>query len=121
MRARSGTRPVFGSACSQKYRNERCCRSSINDCAATLPQSRSSHKKAQKAQKNLLVSFRCLCCCKSILRGYLKRRFGKINRIISNHHSEFARLDDITHLTIPKSEMFRAEHKLNSPLLTRLQ
>src|SRR6185369_10908872 len=111
MRARSGTRPVCGSACSQKYRNERCCRSSRNDCAATGPQIRSSHEKAQKAQKSFLLSFVCLCAWSRMLGGYLKCGCFDVDGVCTNHHLKFARLDHITHLTIPEPELLRSKHK----------
>src|SRR5829696_588468 len=115
MRARSGTRPVCGSACSQKYRKDRCCRSLRNDCAATLPQRKNRHKKAQKAQEKTFELFVRFCGLANV-----QLCFEDIDGIGSNHHAELARLNHVTHLTIPESEMLRAQHKLDAPLLTRL-
>jgi hypothetical protein len=87
----------------------------MNDCAATLPQRRSSHKKAQKTQKIALVFLVPLCRLIDIKPG-----LEDIYRVGTNHHLEFTRLDYVTHLTIPEAEMLRSEHKFHAPFLTRL-
>src|SRR5262245_29706933 len=56
-----------------------------------------------------------------LIGGHFELRFNYILGTGANHHAKLARLDHVTHLTIPKPEMFRTKHKLDTPLLTRLQ
>ena len=83
-----------------------------NAASRLATKKRVSHEKAQKTQKMIFVLF-----CGLI---DVELRFEDIDGIGANHYLKFARLDYITHVTIPEPEMLRPQHKLNAPLLTRL-